>query len=153
MTESLIRENETHLYGPRGARKRHSKLARGPICCYFINRAASVEKGREVVTHLLTKNSLLCLYCASEQELIPVQGSSMGRCNRRSIRQDCAQEEFVNPCHEIIWSMSVCLQGEMGLFIQLRPKTLQQISLFNGIFFCPSLIFNCIISMLICFSV
>ena len=45
MTESLIRENETHLCGPRGARKRHSKLARGPICCYFINRPASAEEG------------------------------------------------------------------------------------------------------------
>lgn len=45
MTESLIKENETHLYGPRGAKKRHSKLVCGPICCYFINQPASVGVG------------------------------------------------------------------------------------------------------------
>lgn len=40
MTEALIRENETHLRGPRGARKCHSKLAAGPVCCYFISPTA-----------------------------------------------------------------------------------------------------------------
>lgn len=75
MTESLIRENETHLYGPRGARKRHSKLARGPICCYFINRPASVEKGREVVTHPLPKTIPILLLLHGPRK----QNSSLSR--------------------------------------------------------------------------
>lgn len=105
MTESLIRENETHLYGPRGARKRHSKLARGPICCYFINQPASVGQGREVVTHLffffclkiphsaftgpLEKKSSLCRKAAGKR----IRLAQYQR-ERSSIRQCCAQEEF-----------------------------------------------------------
>lgn len=50
MTETLIRENETHLRGPRGARKCHSKLAAGPVCCYFISPTALGKIKREVAT-------------------------------------------------------------------------------------------------------
>lgn len=52
MTETLIRENETHLRGPRGARKCHSKLAAGPVCCYFISPTALGKIKREVATSL-----------------------------------------------------------------------------------------------------
>lgn len=41
MTRAEIRENEIRLRGDkRGARKCHSKLATGPVCCYFINPTA-----------------------------------------------------------------------------------------------------------------
>lgn len=75
MTETLIRENETHLRGPRGARKCHSKLAGGPVCCYFINptalgkikrlRPLCVQMGGPKKTlqslHSLSLSSSLCL--------------------------------------------------------------------------------------------
>lgn len=55
MTEALIRENETHLRGPRGARKCHSKLAAGPVCCYFISPTALGKIKREVTTSPASK--------------------------------------------------------------------------------------------------
>lgn len=55
MTEALIRENETHLRGPRGARKCHSKLAAGPVCCYFISPTALGKIKREVTTSPVSK--------------------------------------------------------------------------------------------------
>ena len=122
MTESLIRENETHLCGPRGARKRHSKLARGPICCYFINRPASAGGG-EVVTHLqLTKFPSLILRRPQEK-----REGTVPRAERLEWIRDlteapsagyCAQGEFhlvVNPHHNI-WSMTVNKRGHVGLF-------------------------------------
>ena len=53
MTEAEIRENEIRLFAEEtgGARKCHSKLAAGPVCCYFINPAApgkNKKRGRNL---------------------------------------------------------------------------------------------------------